>query len=177
MMHLAARDKNGRKWKKCPGEGRWRKVIYSSENVIIEYTAAAHSLSIPMLSTLSVSRLTFLITRRAIARNPSTILRPTATRLYATSLPKTPSSCLCFSPWSNHFPGSLHTRIFLQSGVYALLIVGLMEVFEYLWVWWVPIVWAHWSVNGPVERGGNSGNSQTDTVCLPGRAQICNSRT
>ena len=77
-----------------------------------------------MLSTLNVFRFTFCITRGATARNSLAILRLTTTRPYTTGSPRT---LFRFSPWSNHFCGSLRTRILLQSGVYASLIVGLME--------------------------------------------------
>ena len=79
-----------------------------------------------MLSTLSVSRFTFCITRGATARNSLAILRLTTTRPYTTGSPRT---LFRFSPWSDHFCGSLRTRILLQSGAYAFLIVGLMEAF------------------------------------------------
>jgi len=82
-----------------------------------------------MLSTLSTSRFTFRIIRGATARNSLAILRLTTTRPYTTGSPRTLSNFLRFSPWSNHFLGSLRARILLQSGVYAFLIVGLMEAF------------------------------------------------
>ncbi|KXN85495.1 D-lactate dehydrogenase [cytochrome], mitochondrial [Leucoagaricus sp. SymC.cos] len=89
-----------------------------------------------MFLTSSFSRLTS-VARRAAAREALKIPR-TATKLrlltrpYATESPQQPSSSyLRFSPWSNQFPGPLHTRILLQSAFYALLIVGLTEVFEW----------------------------------------------
>ncbi|KAF5357816.1 hypothetical protein D9756_001674 [Leucocoprinus leucothites] len=87
-----------------------------------------------MFSTFSTSRLA-PVARRVVARDaPKYTCRTTNslsfTRSYATGPSRAPSSYLRFSPWSNQFPGSLRTRILLQSGVYALLMVGLLEAFE-----------------------------------------------
>jgi hypothetical protein len=77
------------------------------------------------------------IARRAVARDAPRLSRPaakpsTSTRSYATELSEPSRSYLRFSPWSNQFPGSLRTRILIQSAVYALLIVGLTEAFEHI---------------------------------------------